>query len=176
MQNMSLLLLAALATSVAALWDTRTGRIPNFITFPVIGIAPLLHTSLGGLPFGLFSIAGMVACACVPGAIYRVTKGRAIGGGDVKLFSALGACLGATTGLEVQFLSYLLVSILALVQLTWHGRLLACLRNMARLAANPFLPRKWRRDVQPELLTMLRMGPAICVATLVVGGWQLAVA
>jgi prepilin peptidase CpaA len=158
--------LVAAAVVAAAILDARTGLIPNALTLPVIGLALALHTVLGGPAAGLVSLVGCLLCALGPFIVYRASHGRAIGGGDIKLFGAIGACLGPMQGLEVELLSYLLVAVFALVGLSWRGRLLVCLGNTVVLVANVFLPASRRRAIEPELLSAQRMGPAICIATL----------
>ena len=92
--------IAALATStVAGVIDLRSGRIPNWVTLPVAGAGLLAHLGLRGA-WGLTeSVAGLLLCGGVPLLMFRVSRGRAIGGGDVKLFGALGALLGPRMGL-----------------------------------------------------------------------------
>lgn len=161
--------LAVLVTAVAALTDFRTGRIPNWLTYGAMAAGVLLRT-LQSRPHGagaLGALAGMLACALVPYIIFRKDG---MGGGDVKLFIALGAILGAFHGIEAQFYAYVAGSLLALGRLAWHGRLLGVLANAFFLAINPVMPRSWRREIRPEMLTRFRLGGSIfagtCVAAL----------
>jgi prepilin peptidase CpaA len=104
----------------------------------------------------------------VPALLHRITRGQAIGGGDVKLFAALGALLGPSVGLQLELLSFALLTIFALVRLAFLGRLFGVLLNVLRLLARPVLPKSWRTPVAPEALTEMRLGPAIAAATLTV--------
>jgi prepilin peptidase CpaA len=88
-----------------------------------------------------------------------------LGGGDVKLFAVLGALLGPFSGLEVQLLSYCVLLGFALCKLAFNGRLSAMLRNAAALLLGRIFP-KLRRASDPELLTTMRLGPAIFAAAL----------
>jgi len=159
------LVLACAATLVAAWTDAKTGRIPNLLTLPLLPVGLGLGALHGGL-VGLGSaFLGCVLCFAVPYGLLRFSRGTAIGGGDVKLFAALGALLGPTAGMEVQLSSLILLAAFALLALTWRGQLWALLTRTGRLVLNGFLPKARRRPVDPELLMTMRMGPAICAAT-----------
>ena len=106
----------------------------------------------------------------MPAILYRVSHGKAIGGGDVKLFAALGALLGPSLSIEVQFGAFVLLTVFALIRLTFRGALGRVLLNSVFLLMNPFLPPKRRRAIESESMTEMRMGPAIAcsvVSTLV---------
>jgi prepilin peptidase CpaA len=157
---------AVLACVVAAITDVRSGRIPNWLTVPLAVAGLVLRLVLGG-PGGAFEgLVGLVLVGAIPWLLYRGTRGAGIGGGDVKLFAALGALLGTSAGLELQLLSFLLLAVFAVVRLAFLGRLLGVLGNCLRLLLGPALPARWRRPVAPEALTEMRMGPAILAAAL----------
>ncbi|HKU40711.1 MAG TPA: prepilin peptidase, partial [Polyangiales bacterium] len=79
----------------AAVTDLRSGLIPNSLV--VAGAAAgvlvqLLAAGLGYLPLGstLGSMSlGLVVCSIAPGVLYAL---GALGGGDLKLFAAIGLC------------------------------------------------------------------------------------
>jgi len=156
----------ACAMTLASAWtDARTGRIPNLLTLPALP----LGLGLGALQAGWLGLGtaalGALLCFGVPYGLFRTSQGTAIGGGDVKLFAGLGALLGPSAGLEVELASLVLLAMFALLALTWRGQLLAMLRRTFWLAINWALPKQRRRQVEPELMLTMRMGPAICVAT-----------
>jgi len=153
---------------LAATIDFRTGRIPNWLTFPAM-VAGLAEASALHAMAGFWdALLGLLLCGAVPWLLHRLSGGQAIGGGDVKLLAALGAFGGATSGLEIEFSSFALLAVFALVQLAFRGQLLAVLGNVLRLLLRPFR----RSDVQAPLsqasMTEMRMGPAIAVAVLTV--------
>ncbi len=156
----------ACAVTVATAWiDAKTGRIPNLLTLPVL-LAGLLLGALDSGAWGLGSaVLGALSCIAVPYGLFHVSNGAAIGGGDVKLFAALGALLGPIAGLEVQLASLLLLAAWALLILAWRGQMLQWLLHTVRWA----LPRAKRQPMAPEELLAMRLGPAICFAT-----WSLA--
>jgi prepilin peptidase CpaA len=125
-----------------------------------------LNVAFGGLNGAGVSLIGLFAGAIVPMSLFAISRGQAIGGGDVKLFAALGALLGPMLAIEAEFGAFVLLCVFALIRLAFRGRLLRVLGNTALLLLNPFLPRSRRRSVHPESMTAMRMGPAIATAVL----------
>lgn len=161
-----LALWAACGLSLAAAFtDARSGTIPNRLTLPGLGLGLALG-ALGGGAWGLGSaLLGAALCFLAPYVVFRGSRGVAIGGGDVKLLSALGALLGPRRGLEVELAALALLVGFSLLWLTWRGRLLATFARAFWLSVGRVLPRRWRREVPEDALLALRMGPAICLAT-----------
>lgn len=155
---------AVLVGAVGAIWDARTGRIPNRLTLPVAALAVALHAAFGGLARGAESVIGLVVAGLAPWVLARASDGRAIGGGDVKLFAALGALQGPLVGLEIELSACVLLGTFAMVRLAFDGKLLKVLTSALWLLVNPLLPARRRRPVVPEALTEMRMGPAIFAA------------
>lgn len=151
-------------SGIAAFTDLRTGRIPNWLTLPAALLGLGFHLASAGWGGLAWSFVGLLASGLVPAGLYRVTRGRGLGGGDVKLFSALGAWLGPARGLEVELSAFVILSVFALVILTFQGTLLRVLRSALRLLAVPFLPRSWREAPHDAGLTEMRLGPAIALA------------
>lgn len=162
---------AVVLAAVAAGWDYKTGHIPNWLTLPPLIIAPATYFALGGVPAFLDSFLGILVCGLVPlGLFYMKTPGGGgppMHGGDVKLFAALGAILGWYMGVEAQFYSVFAAAIFVMGQMAWKGKLLQVLGNSAALVVNPILPKKRRREISPDLLHTIRLGPAIFVGTAV---------
>ncbi len=116
----SLFGVVVLVTAAAAVTDARSGRIPNALTFPLVGLAPLAQGLLLGSGGLLGSISGAAVNVAVPLLMFF---NRAMGGGDVKLLCGIGAALGASLGLEVQLLAYGLAAAVGLVTLVRKRRL-----------------------------------------------------
>jgi len=166
-------LVAAVAVSGIAAWtDFRTGEIPNWLTFGTLCIAPpayvvtaLLHktgwqealTAYGGA-----SLAGIFFCGLVPMFLY--SRGS-IGGGDVKLFAALGALCRPMVGVETEMYCFCFAALLAPARLAYEGKLFQTFKNAAVLMVNPFLPAERKRTVEREMMTWFRLGPAIFLGT-----------
>lgn len=154
--------IAVTVSLVAALTDLRTGRIPNLLTFP----AMLLGLALNGLGHGLAgllgSLMGIVVCTVAPGIVYKASRGRGIGGGDLKLFAALGALLGPTRGLEAELSSFLLLGVFALFTLAFKGQLGKTLLGALRVFAGLLVPSlRAKETADSALMCEMRMGPAI---------------
>jgi prepilin peptidase CpaA len=168
------LVAAVLVAGIAAWTDFRTGHIPNAITFGAFGVAPFAHvlsvlvqhgTKTDALIAGSYAIVGGLVCLVLPALLYRL---NAIGGGDLKLFVALGALLQPLIGGEAEMWSFLAAGVLAPFMLAYQGKLFQTVKNAAMLAVNPFLAKEKRREVSPEQMSWFRMGPAIFLATLLV--------
>lgn len=166
-------LAAILVTGLAAWFDWRTGEIPNWLTLWPLVLGPLGHGVIGFLRGGwgaagqgvLFAFLGIVTCGVIPIFLYR---SGAIGGGDVKLLGTLGAILRPMMGLETEMYAFVVAALYAPIRLAYEGKLLRTLGNTAVLVRNVFVPKDRRREVPREMLSELRFGPSVFVATLVV--------
>lgn len=156
-------------TGVAAYTDVRTGKIPNWLTYPVLVAGPLLFW-IAAEKDGLWRCGlGLLACGIIPFLMWR---SGGMGGGEVKLLAGLGALTGAFVGIEIEFYAMAAGCVAALLMLARQRRLLAALGNLFFLFMNPIMPKKWRREVQAELKHEIRIGPAILVGTLIAVGLQ----
>jgi prepilin peptidase CpaA len=122
--------IAVAVCSVAAFTDARNGIIPNWLTYPTLLGAPLIHAWSIGSGALLTSVAGALLCGLVPYVMFRC---NGMGGGDVKLFAALGALCGSTLGLQIEVASLSLGCAWGLGLATWRGELGETLRGGARL-------------------------------------------
>lgn len=98
------LLFALAVTLVCAVTDLRTGRIYNRVTVPAIVLGLAWHAASGDGGRILAGVAGFLA-GIVPFG-FAATRGW-IGGGDAKLFAAIGAVLGPTLLLDVALVTFL---------------------------------------------------------------------
>lgn len=76
---------------IAAFFDLKEKRIPNFLTFPIIFIGLILNIIMNGLNGCLFSFYGFLiglAVFFIPFAL------GLMGAGDIKLMAAIGALMG----------------------------------------------------------------------------------
>ncbi|MGB5811022.1 MAG: A24 family peptidase [Polyangiales bacterium] len=156
------LTIALVISAVAALADWRTGKIHNWITLPPAAGAPIAYGVLLGPRVAALSIASLLLCAVVPYGLFRC---GAMGGGDVKLFAALGATTGAEleTGLEIELTSLLVATLAAMTVLVWKGRLVGYCLALARGRY-----RGAHRSASDLSLTPIRLGGAIFAGTTVV--------
>ena len=154
---------AVAVSGVAAGSDWRSSTIPNWLTLPPIAIAPVTYGLMLGPTHAVQSLFAMLVSGAIPYVLFRQ---GAMGGGDVKLFAALGALTGFDPffGMRIQLLSYLLAMLISLVSLASKGALWKSLRLAGTLAARGVS----RRPAELEAgnaLTAIRMGGAIFVAT-----------
>ena len=153
-----------LIASIAAVTDYRTGRIPNWLTLPTLGLTPLLFALESGsmIPAGA-AIGAILACGIGPYLMFRCD---ALGGGDVKLFAALGGLGGISVGLELMMFSLCVALILSLVLLFRTGQVRQLMANLLRVFRNLCLRQSKRAHIQPAQLHSLRLAPAIFLGTL----------
>jgi prepilin peptidase CpaA len=165
------LVTAIVVALASAISDLRTGRIPNWITGSAVLAGLVEHVALAwrgvgieGIPAALGQcLAGAAICAAVPVLLYRT---RALGGGDLKLFIALGVLLGPFLGLQAQLIGFVAGALLAPVHLAYRGQLGATLLRSIELARNAFRPPSRKKPIDMSLMTTYRLGPAILVGTL----------
>lgn len=164
------LIAALVVTLIAAVADVRSGEIPQWLTGGTVLVGTLAHVIYAAarlpgsvaLAEGGYSILGVIACAFVPLVLYRQD---AIGGGDVKLFAAIGALLHPRIGFEAQMYAFFAAGLLAPARLAYEGKLFRTLKNVVLIASNPILPKSRRREIEPTLMTWFRFGPAIFLGT-----------
>jgi prepilin peptidase CpaA len=80
-----------LCATLSAVYDVRSRRIPNFITFPAMLFGLVLHAALGGWGQLLSAAAGGLICGLVFFVFYLA---GGMGAGDVKLITAAGCITG----------------------------------------------------------------------------------
>ena len=168
----SFLLCAVGVTLFAAAIDLRTGHIPNWLTLGTLTSALLTRAILGG--WRAHSIAGALqsmglsalgafVCALLPLVLYRA---MGLGGGDVKLFAAIGALTDALVGLHAQTYAFVCGGLWAVAVLAWHRRLRATAVNVLTLFTSTIHSSDVRPPVAVHQRTEIRFGPAIFVGTL----------
>jgi prepilin peptidase CpaA len=156
--------LALGVATTAALCDWRRGEIPNWLTLPPMVVAPLAYGLAFGIEYALHSLAAAFLSALVP---YLLFRRGAMGGGDVKVFGALGAITGfdLLAGIEIELGALVVAMVVACSALAWRGVLLRTLGNALAQALNPLLPVRWRQEPCAALSGPIRMGGAVLVAT-----------
>jgi prepilin peptidase CpaA len=161
----TLLLLALVAAAVAAVFDVRTGKIPDLLTLGALSVGILARVVMGPQPSwlaatqaGLYGIIGAAVCAAPS---YLLFRSGALGGGDVKLQAALGALSGPLLGLQAQFYAFVVLTIFVAARLTYRGKLWSTLVIAGKALPRPFEPATRQRPLAHELTQTVRCGPAI---------------
>jgi prepilin peptidase CpaA len=155
---------AICVATVCAIRDWRSGEIPNWLTLPPLLVAPLAY----GVAIGPEHAARSFAAACLNAVVpYFLFRRGGMGGGDVKIFTALGAITGfePLLGLEIQLAALFVATLFAFGVLAWRGRLLRTLASMVGQMTR-LLPRAGHRSpLSDDLAAPIRMGVPILVAT-----------
>jgi prepilin peptidase CpaA len=123
---------AVVVAVLACAFDLCTRRIPNVLTFGVAASALAAHAVVGGTEGLLVSAGGWLLGVALFFPFFAV---GGLGGGDVKLLGALGACLGPAVILFVAFYSSLAGGAMAVVVAIRARYLRQALRNLAFLGA-----------------------------------------
>jgi prepilin peptidase CpaA len=118
--------LASMAATlgVAAVFDIRERRVPNWLTYGATVAALGWQAWTGSVVAGLW---GALACGVIGILLYVISR---LGAGDAKLLIAVGAWLGVGLGLDVALWTLLGGAIVAIVMLLVRGQVLSMLREL----------------------------------------------
>ena len=150
--------------AVACVFDVRTRRIPNWLTFGAAAAALVFHAVTGGVSGAGQSVAGWALGVALLIAPYAL---GGMGGGDVKLVGALGAWLGPGETFWLAMYTGIAGAGVALVVSAWHGYLRQALSNVWLLLAH------WRVNglrPLPELTLATSRGPRLAYAVPILVG------
>jgi prepilin peptidase CpaA len=118
----------AIAVGLAGcVWDIRTRRIPNALTFGGALLGLCASAFEGGLAGAGVSLVGWALGAAVFLPFFLV---RGMGGGDVKLMAALGAWLGPGPVMWSALYAGIAGGLLAVALSLYHGYLKQALTNL----------------------------------------------
>lgn len=127
-------LAAAVACALAgSVFDVKSRRIPNFITFPSMLLGLALHLALGGWQQLLTSLAAGLICGIVF-LIFYIAGG--MGAGDVKLMAAVGFIAGLPHVAYLLVLTALAGGVMAVALAVYRGRLQQTIMNVGALATH----------------------------------------
>jgi prepilin peptidase CpaA len=159
--TLAALLMAVLAA--ATFTDLRSSRIPNSITFSVMGIGPIVHGCLAGFQGILFSLEGIGVGL---GLFLLLYASGGIGAGDVKLMGAVGAIVGPYGALTAGLLTILIGGVYAFSAMCYQWGVAATTRKFVCATHGAILhgPGEWSKELR--LPFKLRYGLAIVGGTL----------
>lgn len=127
---------------LAATYDLRTHRIPNWLNalglFGGIALHAILGYRVAGSDFAFRAVSGSLVSIAVLGVVPLVLwRIGAFGGGDVKAIIALGAICHVSLGMSIVFAAFSLVGVFAIVKLAWEGQLLRSLFRKGAAGREP---------------------------------------
>jgi prepilin peptidase CpaA len=125
-------ILAAVFALAAGFTDLRWRRIPNWLTYPAIPCAIVLHSLVSGWHGAKLSLLGT---ALGLGLLLPFVLIRSLGGGDWKLIGGLGAFFGPQRLIIVLILTLLINGFMAVCLIIGKGRGRQTLRNLGRMLA-----------------------------------------
>lgn len=112
---------------VAAVFDVRFHRIPNWLTYSGMLAALAARLTFLGMP-GL--VSGLVGGLFAGGIFLLFFMVRAMGGGDVKLIAALGTLVGWPVAVELLIATAMAGGLLAIGFMIFQGKVSSTLRNL----------------------------------------------
>jgi prepilin peptidase CpaA len=157
-------LLAVGISAVAAYTDKRTGKIPNSLCFMGMGSGLVLGLAGAGLHGLLIALAGGFAAGLVPLILFRMD---AMGGGDVKLFFAVGSLLGIGAALEIEMMSFVIGALWGMGIWIRQRQFIAGLKGVLVFAV-PYLGKRLLPEGSVVSKTEIKFAPAIFAAVLII--------
>jgi prepilin peptidase CpaA len=118
---------------VGSVFDVKSRRIPNFITFPCMLLGLALHLALGGWKQLLLSLAAGLICGVVF-LLFYIAGG--MGAGDVKLITAVGCIAGMPHVAYLLVLTALCGGAMAVVLALARGQLQQTISNVGAIASH----------------------------------------
>jgi prepilin peptidase CpaA len=117
-------------TAICAVYDIRTRRVPNAVTFPAIVFGLVLHFSLGGWR----QLATAAAAGLLCGIVFLVLHiAGGMGAGDVKLITAAGCICGISLIGHLLLFSALAGGLMAICLALFRGQLKQTILNVGTL-------------------------------------------
>jgi prepilin peptidase CpaA len=123
----------AVATACAlagSVFDVKSRRVPNIVTFPCFLLGLVLHLALGGWKQMLLSVAAGTICGLIFLVFYLA---GGMGAGDVKLIMAVGCIAGLSHIVYILSLTAIAGGVMALGLALMRGRLQETFLNVGEL-------------------------------------------
>jgi prepilin peptidase CpaA len=119
-----------LVVSVAAVYDIRFRRIPNWLVLMGLLLGLGINTGLFGWRGAKSSLLGAGLAFLIYFPLYLL---RGMGAGDVKLMAAIGSLVGAANWFGIFIITLLLGGVMAIILLLTRGKLMNSLSNIGFL-------------------------------------------
>jgi prepilin peptidase CpaA len=154
-QNWTFIVTAALVV-LAAYFDYRQRRIPNFLTLTAMAVGVTIHGLSGGWVGLSYSLWGLILGIGVFTVLYFL---GGLGAGDVKLMGGVGSLLGANLMISVFVFTALVGGIMALYKMIANRSFRQTKSRLSRLNI--------RRERYDPVTDTIPYGFAIAIGTLV---------
>jgi prepilin peptidase CpaA len=159
-------LLTVVLVGVAMITDLRWRRIPNFLTFPALGLALVVRIGFQGWAGLGVALGGAVLA---PGLLLLMHGGRGLGMGDLKLAAGIGAIVGPLVAVATMLLSAIAGGLLAIACMLRPGTQVAQTVSVF-LISLPFVKKQRKENSPPVAIrteaTTMPYGVALGVGTL----------
>ena len=171
-RGIEIVLLAVLL--VAAVYDVRYRRIPNWTTVTGVVLGLALNAFLRSPADAWFSFAGLLfalrGLGLAFGVYFVLYLIRAMGAGDVKLMAAVGALVGWQDWLGIFFVTAILGGVMGTILIVSRGRIAKTLSNIGFIlgemkAGRPAHVKREELDARNPKAFGLAHGAVIAVAT-----------
>lgn len=151
---------------IAAIYDIKYRRIPNWLTLSGVVLALVVNSVIGPPLAGLvFTLEGFALAFGMYMLLYVL---RAMGAGDVKLMAAVGAMAGWQRWLGIFFVTAIIGGIMAALLVTARKRLKSTFWNMSFIltelkSGRPAYLKKEELDVRNPKAMGLPHGAVIAI-------------
>jgi len=159
---------------LAAIWDLRYRRIPNWLVLTGLAAGFILNGVLDGLAGLRNAGIGMLVAFGIYVVFYLL---HAMGAGEAKFMAAIGALAGWHLWFQIFLVSVVLGAIAGVVVALSKGRLMRTLNNIGFIVSEighgrpPHLKRE-ELDVKSEKGLRMPHGAAIGAGICIVIGWS----
>jgi prepilin peptidase CpaA len=165
---------------IAAVWDLRYRRIPNWLTLPGI----IVGFALNGMLFGLAGLkiagSGMLVGFGIYFMLYLL---HAMGAGDAKFMAAVGSLAGLGferreyLWFQIFLASVILGAVAGVILALSRGRLVRTFHNIGYILSEighgrPPHVRREEVDVKSEKALRMPHGAAIAAGIFIIVGWS----
>ncbi len=159
---------------LAAVWDLRTRRIPNWLVLAGL----IAGFGLNGILYGLAGLATAGLGMLVGFGIYLVLHLlHAMGAGDVKFMAAVGSLVGWREWFHIFFAAVIIGAVGGVILALSKGRLKRTFNNVGYIVSEighlrPPHVRREDVDVKSEKALRMPHGAAIAAGIFIVIGWE----
>ena len=139
--------LLVILTLIAAAYDWKYRRIPNWLTLAGVTAGLAVNTYMGGISGLWLAVSGAAFALLIYLPLYAL---RAMGAGDAKLMAAVGALMGPFTWWAIFIYTMLIGGVIAVGVIVVRGRFRRTLQNLGTILASLVRARRpWIEN--PEL-------------------------